>query len=357
VNTNANRNNGNGSNGNGSSRNQSNFLSYYHPDHLGSSSYVSDANGKVTEHLEYFAFGETWVEENRFGETWVEENSNTQRTPYLFTAKELDEETGLYYFGARYYDPRTSVWQSPDPILGGLLNGKGNDGVYNPRNLGLYSYAYQNPIRLVDPDGNNPGPVYVPGVFGMADYRTGNAIADNTVLAVGNTAINITNSVANVALKAVGALGDALPDAGTIQSAGMAGGPYGVMAAGVGSMAVRGASLIARLDRAGVAALQEARVAINITDKGLAHVLERHTFNEIAKFAGKSKFNEGENLTSLINQGSQHQATLQANGNFVRTFDVGRNIGIDRSVGQQTSIMTVVTRSNGDLVTAFPGYP
>ncbi|WP_414709498.1 RHS repeat domain-containing protein [Ramlibacter sp.] len=39
-----------------------------------------------------------------FGETWVEESSNTQRTPYLFTAKELDEETGLYYFGARYYD-------------------------------------------------------------------------------------------------------------------------------------------------------------------------------------------------------------------------------------------------------------
>ncbi|NIV10723.1 MAG: hypothetical protein GWN62_05360, partial [Aliifodinibius sp.] len=43
--------------------------------------------------------------------------TNSQRIPYLYTSKELDEETGLYYYGARYYDPRTSVWQSADPIL------------------------------------------------------------------------------------------------------------------------------------------------------------------------------------------------------------------------------------------------
>ena len=54
---------------------------------------------------------------SRSARSWVEQNSNVQRTPYLFTAKELDEETKLYYFGARYYDPRTSVWQSADPIL------------------------------------------------------------------------------------------------------------------------------------------------------------------------------------------------------------------------------------------------
>jgi RHS repeat-associated protein len=88
-----------------------NFLYYYHPDHLGSTGYVTDASGKLYEHIEYFPFGETWVQEH----------SNTQRTPYLFTGKELDEETGLYYFGARYYDPRTSLWQSPDPALGKYL--------------------------------------------------------------------------------------------------------------------------------------------------------------------------------------------------------------------------------------------
>src|SRR5262249_41502743 len=78
---------------------------FYHPDHLGSANYVTDVNGALYEHVEYFPFGETRVEEK----------SNTQLTPNLFTGKELDEETDLYYYGARYYDPRTSVWQSADP--------------------------------------------------------------------------------------------------------------------------------------------------------------------------------------------------------------------------------------------------
>jgi RHS repeat-associated protein len=94
----------------------------------------------------------------------VEENSNTQRTPYLFTAKELDEETGLYYFGARYYDPRTSVWQSGDLALEDYLPmGRqvfepqlpGMGGIYNSRNLGMYSYGHQNPVTYSDPDGRS----------------------------------------------------------------------------------------------------------------------------------------------------------------------------------------------------------
>src|SRR5216684_2311615 len=127
-------------------------LFFYHPDHIGSTNYVTDVNGKLYEHLEYFPFGETWVEEN----------SNQQRTPFLFSGKELDEETGLYYFGARYYDPRTSVWQSADPILAKYLptGHRGRDsklpglgGVFNSKNLGLYGYAGQNPVIYLDPDG------------------------------------------------------------------------------------------------------------------------------------------------------------------------------------------------------------
>ena len=121
-------------------------LYFYHPDHLGSSSYITDLNGKLYEHLEYFPFGEAWVEEN----------SNHQRTPYLFTAKELDEETGLYAFGGRYYDPRTSVWQSADPMLDRYLTGRVNAGVFNSRNLALYTYTYNNPLVLTDPDGRAP---------------------------------------------------------------------------------------------------------------------------------------------------------------------------------------------------------
>jgi RHS repeat-associated protein len=125
---------------------QSEFIWYYHPDHLGSTGFVTDQNGELYEHVEYFPFGETWVQEK----------SNTQRTPYLYTGKELDEETGLYYYGARYYDPRTSVWQSADPILAKYLSGDINGGVYNSSNLSAYAYSYLSPIVLLDPDGNAP---------------------------------------------------------------------------------------------------------------------------------------------------------------------------------------------------------
>jgi RHS repeat-associated protein len=100
----------------------------------------------------------------------VQQGGNTEKSPYLFTSKELDEETGLYYFGARYYDPRTSVWQSADTILGEYLpyrldkaqlntNFKpevhlaGMGGVYDPRNVALYSYVSQNPLIYNDPNG------------------------------------------------------------------------------------------------------------------------------------------------------------------------------------------------------------
>ncbi len=135
-----------GDNGNGGGAGPEVFESdqcFYHPDHLGSSSYVTNIDGEIFQHLEYFPFGETWVEES----------SNTQRTPYLFTGKELDEQTGLYYFGARYYDPRTSVWQSPDPLLASYMGGEINNGVFDPLNLNLFAYSHQRPIVMFDPDG------------------------------------------------------------------------------------------------------------------------------------------------------------------------------------------------------------
>jgi RHS repeat-associated protein len=164
-------------------------LFFFHPDHLGSSNYITDTNGKLFEHLEYFAFGETWVEEA----------TNTQRTPFLFTGKELDEETGLYYFGARYYDPRTSVWQSGDPAIGNFLPRgedesqlRGMGGVYNPFNLGLYSYAQLNPVRYNDPDGRSPIDIiflaYDVGKLGVALYTgegVGAALVDVGISTVG----------------------------------------------------------------------------------------------------------------------------------------------------------------------------
>jgi RHS repeat-associated protein len=81
----------------------------------------------------------------------------------MFTGKILDEETQLYYYGARYYDARTSVWQSVDPAFRrGEYFPTGNrendanlpgGGLFNSINLAAYTYSYQNPVKLVDPDG------------------------------------------------------------------------------------------------------------------------------------------------------------------------------------------------------------
>ncbi|HEY4108073.1 SpvB/TcaC N-terminal domain-containing protein [Puia sp.] len=123
--------NGSGSGGStGSGSGSADFLYFYHPDHLGSTSYVTDGSGEVYEHLEYFAFGETFVEEH----------SNTDRIPYLFSGKQLDNETGLYYFGLRYYDPRTSIWQSVDPRP---------NVAESP-----YAAMRNNPITMTDPNGD-----------------------------------------------------------------------------------------------------------------------------------------------------------------------------------------------------------
>ncbi|MCL2400763.1 MAG: RHS repeat-associated core domain-containing protein [Defluviitaleaceae bacterium] len=88
------------------------------------------------------------------------------------TGKELDRETGLYYFGARYLDPRTSRWLSPDPAIweGDFLpsapindearernqNLPGMGGVFNTLNLHAFGYSHNNPVRFVDPDGRLP---------------------------------------------------------------------------------------------------------------------------------------------------------------------------------------------------------
>ena len=117
---------------------------FFHPDHVGSSRFITDADGAIFQHLEYFPFGEIWIEES----------TNRQRTPYLFAGNELDEETGLTYFGGRYYEPRTSLWISADPVMDQYLDGYHLGGVYNWRNLSVYGYAYQNPLKYTDINGN-----------------------------------------------------------------------------------------------------------------------------------------------------------------------------------------------------------
>jgi RHS repeat-associated protein len=133
---------------------------WYHGDHLGSAQVITDYEGELYERIEYTPYGETWIEHKYPGYT------NTE-IPYRFTGKELDAETGFYYYGARYLDPRTSRWLSGDPAIGDYLpqapvndeakknNGNlpGQGGVFNMVNLHVYHYAGNNPVKYTDPDG------------------------------------------------------------------------------------------------------------------------------------------------------------------------------------------------------------
>jgi RHS repeat-associated protein len=105
--------------------------------------------------------------------------------------KELDE-TGLYYYGARYYNPRAGVWMSPDPVLSSYMGGAINGGVLNPINLGLYSYAWNNPVILRDPNGAWPSLSDV-GNFaaGVADRGLGLAIGVMQATVPGGFAVDM----------------------------------------------------------------------------------------------------------------------------------------------------------------------
>jgi hypothetical protein len=95
---------------------------------------------------------------------------------------------------------------------------------------------------------------------------------------------------------------------------------------------------------------------INNIANELGHVVERHGFGTAAN--NVSIFNEGENIPGLIRSGTQQPMFLQDNtNNFARIFDVGRNIGIERATGGQTTIMTIITNQNNELITSFPGRP
>jgi len=108
-------------------------ISYYHSDHIGSSNIITDDSGQQAQLLEYTPFGTT------------SRNEGTSDTSYRFTGKPLDQSTGLYYYGARYYDPELGRFISADTIV---------QAPGNPQTLNRYSYCNNNPINYVDPTGH-----------------------------------------------------------------------------------------------------------------------------------------------------------------------------------------------------------
>ena len=128
--------------------NLSRILYYYHPYYLGHNGYITDITGRPYPYFHYSAFGESLIEKNT--------NYGQFSSPYRFNAKELDPETGNYYYGARYYDPQTSIWLSPDPLRG------------NNPHLTPYNFMSNNPVMRIDPTGMDDG--WVEGEDGNITY-------------------------------------------------------------------------------------------------------------------------------------------------------------------------------------------
>jgi RHS repeat-associated protein len=124
------------------------------------------------------------------------------RTRQYFTGKGQDAETGLYYYGARYLDPRAARWAGGDPALGeyvpaagrgsGGLPGMG--GVYNTVNLHVYHYAGNNPVKYVDPDGRIIADV--DGTMVQQD-STGQLGTENTTIYAEGCVLTAVTRIAN----------------------------------------------------------------------------------------------------------------------------------------------------------------
>ena len=270
---------------------------YFHADHLGSSSYVTDEHANLTEHLEYFAFGETWVNEHPAQPTPV---------PYQFGGKEIDEETGLYYHGARYYNPKTDQWQSPDPALESYLDGSPNGGVYQPFNLASYTFANNNPVRLTDPTGASTwnritgGVKAVGGVLEMAAGAAGGAATSWTgVGAVAGAVVVVHGAdVASSGLQQLwtGEQTSSLTSRG-LQAAGMSRENAELVDAGVSIVGSMGTSAIANAPRAAggvvnatgaVLPYSSARLGANLIRAGTAQPAQTAAHHIVAGGAARS---------------------------------------------------------------------
>lgn len=109
------------------------LIRYQYTNHLDSATLETDQDGNVISYEEFHPYGSSTYRSSKSG-------VDLSLKRYRFSGKERDDETGLYYFGARFYAAWLGRWTSSDPI--GFIDG-----------LNLYTYANNNPTNFIDPNG------------------------------------------------------------------------------------------------------------------------------------------------------------------------------------------------------------
>jgi RHS repeat-associated protein len=119
--------------------------SYLTADSLGTPRVITSSNGSVIGRHDYLPFGEE-IAASYGGRSGVTGYPATDKVRQQFTQKERDVETGLDYFGARYYGSTMGRFTSPDPLLS-------SGRPIHPQSWNQYSYVINQPLSLIDPNG------------------------------------------------------------------------------------------------------------------------------------------------------------------------------------------------------------
>ena len=275
---------------------------FYHPNHLGSASVITDQNGDKKEKIEYFPFG-TYREALDYDPTFPDVN-------YTFTDQEDDDEFGFYNYGARLYDPLLGRFISPDSLV---------PDPGDPQALNRYTYCLNNPLIYTDPSGEFFAVLW-PFVATMAllgaqgaysAYRNGEdtlGIIKAGAISAGINAVGIaagimaggivTELLTPAALAEIGASSSAANIIGA-----MSGGFTGGAVSGGGNAAVNGgnvwqAALYGGLIGAAVAGLIQGAIELNNLGNSNSGVLvkdpktgelisaERAAYKEVARILG-----------------------------------------------------------------------
>jgi RHS repeat-associated protein len=250
-------------------------VSYYHKDHLNSSTVMTNNSGTKVEETAYAPYGT------------MRSFTGTAVTNYRYTGKEIDPETNLYYYGARYYDPMMGRFITADSIV---------SDVYDPQDLNRYAYCRNNPMKYVDPDGHAADTVWDLINIGMG---------------IASFAYNVkTGNVSGAIVDALGIVGDSAAAAIPFIPGGFGTGIKAYRAADTAADALKAA-------RTGSAAVEQTAKAGSKVAVGGAAVAERAVTlspaqqNNINRFTNKVPANAKDNIQThgLPNEGVAVQAT------------------------------------------------